>query len=75
AGDVTLSLDLPRLGITKASFTAVCGCQIKSSSAGQLVLLMPAEWTGVIAVNRDAAAALAKRCQEEVSLFHAEPAK
>jgi hypothetical protein len=70
AGEITLSPDMVRLDIMAPKFVAVCGCQIKSTDAGHIVLSMPAQWTGVIAVNRPEADHLAKQCQDELSLFH-----
>jgi len=73
AGEMALSLDLAKLGIENCAFTAICGCEVKSADAGRVVVTMPAQWTGVIAVNRGNAEKLAQRHAEEMTLFRGKP--
>jgi hypothetical protein len=71
--DLKLSMDLKSLGLDKALFVAVTGCQMKSASADQVVITAPAEWTAVVAVNRADAAGLADGSRRELALFHPAP--
>jgi hypothetical protein len=71
--DLKLLIDLKSLGLDKALFVAVTGCQMKSASADQVVITVPAEWTAVVAVNRADAAGLADGSRRELALFHPVP--
>jgi len=71
ACELTLTLDPKALGLTKASFTAVTGCAIKSSGRWSVHLAMPARWTAVVAVNRADAKALAAAHQHELAVWRA----
>src|SRR5258706_255200 len=58
--------DLHALGIDKPKFVAVTGCQIKEAAADHVVLTMPAQWTGVVAVNREEAKGLGENSRKEL---------
>jgi len=73
AGEMVLSLDRAKLGIENCAFAAICGCEVKSADAGRVVVSVPAQWTGVIAVNRGNAEKLAQRHAEEMTLFRGKP--
>lgn len=70
--ELALKLDLKALGIDRATFTAINGCQLKHAAADNAVVTVPAKWTAVIAVNHPEAAALAERHQKELDLFKQE---
>ena len=74
AAELTLSLDPKSLSLDKATFTAVTGCDVISTTPQTAVLKMPAQWTAVIAVNRPDAAALHERYQTEIAAFQADTA-
>lgn len=67
----TLTLDPTALVLSKATFTAVTGCQIESAQGMQARLNVPAHWTAVVAVNRPDAAALAAAHRKTLELFRA----
>jgi hypothetical protein len=69
AAELTLSLDLKALGLDKASFAPVCGCEVKESGADRVVLKLPAQWTAVVAVNRADAGALEAAHRKELAAF------
>ncbi|HET6250168.1 MAG TPA: hypothetical protein VFE47_20930 [Tepidisphaeraceae bacterium] len=69
ATELTLTFtadELHRLNLEKPQFTAVTGCQIKSAATDRVVLAVPANWTAVIAINRDDAKGLAEANREEM---------
>jgi hypothetical protein len=70
AAELTLSLDLTPLGLDRAHFDAVTGCDIKSSADNRVVLTVPPEWTAVVAVNRPDAPAMAESHRRELAAFH-----
>ncbi len=69
AREATLQLDLRALGIEKAAFVAITGCDIKGSDAKSVRLAIPARWTAVVAVNRADAEALAAAHRQERDRF------
>lgn len=71
AAEVDLRLDLKSLGLDAAKFTPVCGCRIKNAGADHVVVALPAEWTAVIAVNRNDGGVLATAHQHQIDAFHA----
>ncbi|HZK80026.1 MAG TPA: hypothetical protein VFC46_03145 [Humisphaera sp.] len=69
AAELTLTLsasDMRALRLESTKFVAVTGCQIKSVAADHVVLAVPAQWTAVVAVNRDDANKLAENSRKEV---------
>jgi hypothetical protein len=72
ARELTLTLDLKALGIEKAAFAAITGCQIKSSDAASVRLTVPAQWTAVVGVNRADADALASAHRREIARFQSQ---
>ncbi|HZO89433.1 MAG TPA: hypothetical protein VFB38_13970 [Chthonomonadaceae bacterium] len=71
ARELTLTLDRKALGIERAAFQAVAGCQIQSAGADSVRLAVPAQWTAIIAVNRPDAGALAALHRRERIRFRA----
>lgn len=71
ATDLELHFDLKALGIGEPRITPVCGCQIKTAAADQVLFSMPANWTAVIALDRPDAPALAAAHDRLVNAFHA----
>jgi hypothetical protein len=69
ARELTLTLDRKSLALAPADFTAVTGCQLRSTSANSARLAVPARWTAVLAVNRPEARALAAAHQRELQRF------
>jgi hypothetical protein len=72
AREMTLTLDLKALGIGKAAFVAVTGCEIRSTDATSVRLAVPARWTAVVAINRADAGSLAAAHQRELERFRAQ---
>jgi hypothetical protein len=70
--DLTLTLDLKPLGLEKATFTPVAGCQAHPPGPNAVRLSLPGAWTAVLAVNHPSAAALAAAHRKELDLFHAQ---
>jgi hypothetical protein len=52
---------------SRGEYLAVTGCQIKSAAADHVVLAVPAQWTAVVAINRDDAKALAEINHREMT--------
>ncbi|MCW3099552.1 MAG: hypothetical protein JWL77_5170, partial [Chthonomonadaceae bacterium] len=73
AREITLTLDLKALSITKADFQAVAGCTVVHSDAQSVRLSLPAQWTAVLAVNRAEAGALAADHRRELAAFRTQP--
>ncbi|MCA1596006.1 MAG: hypothetical protein LC772_06240, partial [Chloroflexi bacterium] len=71
ARDFTLTLDLPSLGISQATFSAVTGCTVESAAKNMVHLMIPEEWTAVVAANRTDASTLAVAHQKELASFNA----
>ena len=66
ARDLSLRIDLKALGIEKAAFASITGCEIKKAEGGRVSLAVPAKWTAVVAVNRPDAKALAEAHQRRL---------
>ena len=69
AAELTLTLsasELRALRLESTKFVAVTACQIKSVAVDHVVLAVPAQWTAVVAVNRDDANKLAENSRKEV---------
>lgn len=72
ARTVTLRLDLKALGLSEATFSAVTGCEVKTSDHASARLTLPAHWTAILAVNRPDAVALATAHRRERAQFAAD---
>jgi hypothetical protein len=73
AREITLTLDVKALSVTKADFQVVTGCTIVHADAHSVRLSLPAQWTAVISVNRVEAGALAADHKRELKAFHTQP--
>jgi hypothetical protein len=70
SADLTLKLHLQPLGIERATLTAITGCQIKSATADEVILTIPAAWTAVLACNRPDAQKLRTEHLQALAKYH-----